>query len=183
MSEAPQVEAAAQEATGTVASDEAHDAQAAEPVYVPPAGQLQPAAVVLPPGIVGNYDETADVFGGFHWQEAARRIAARPRSALPYDHDSTRLVAHAAAGACSNTETEGGDGGRENGSRAARRGGAGQGCACRSACSGAASQRQGSREEAEVVSVRSERRPSAHAERSRHTPCIRSRIRYISNID
>ena len=70
MSEEQLVVAAAQEATGTVASDDAHDAQAAEPVYGPPAGQLQPAAVVLPPGIVGNYDETADVFGGFHWQEA-----------------------------------------------------------------------------------------------------------------
>ena len=99
-----------------------------------------------------------------------------PRSALPYDHDSTRLVARAAGRACSNTETEGGDGGRESGSRAARSGGAGQGCACRSACSGAASQRQGPREEAEVAyaqRVRSERRPSAHAERSRHTLCIR----------
>lgn len=70
MSEEQLVVAAAQEATGTVASDDAHDAQAAEPVYVPPAGQLQPAAVVLPPGIVGNYDETADVFDGVHWQEA-----------------------------------------------------------------------------------------------------------------
>ena len=67
MSEAPQVEAAAQEATGTVASDEAHDAQAAEQVYSP-AGQLQPAAVA--PGVVGNYDETAVVFDGVAWQEA-----------------------------------------------------------------------------------------------------------------